>query len=103
MKLRSFLALTTNCDKNLIVLKHTDFPTQNGLIYTDFFLNILRTQNTALGTWRGCKYCSGSYFLFKSNSDFINLESKPFFTPGSLVDGYVPERRISLQIPNKAS
>ena len=42
--------MTANCDKNLNVLKYTDFPTQNGLIYTDFFLNILRTQNTALGT-----------------------------------------------------
>ena len=26
-----------------------------------------------------------------------------FFPPGSLEDGYVPERRISPQIPNKAS
>ena len=42
--------MTATCNKNLIILKHTDFPTQNGLIYTDFFLNILRTQNTALGT-----------------------------------------------------
>ena len=42
--------MIANCDKNLNVLKYTDFPTQNGLIYTDFFLNILRTQNTALGT-----------------------------------------------------
>ena len=45
-----FLALTANCDKNLIVRKHTDFLPQNGLIYTDFSLNILWTQNTALGT-----------------------------------------------------
>ena len=42
--------MTANCNKELIVLKHTDFPTENGLIYTDFFLNILRTQNTALRT-----------------------------------------------------
>ena len=42
--------MTANCDKSLIALKYTDFPTENGLIYTDFFLNILRTQNTALGT-----------------------------------------------------
>ena len=42
--------MTANCDKNLNALKYTDFPTQNGLIYTDFFINILRTQNTALGT-----------------------------------------------------
>ena len=42
--------MTANCDKNLNVLKYTDFPTQNRLIYTDFFINILRTQNTALGT-----------------------------------------------------
>ena len=42
--------MIANCDKNLNVLKYTDFPTQNGLIYTDFFLNILRTQNTAFGT-----------------------------------------------------
>ena len=42
--------MIANCDKNLNVLKYTDFPTQNGLIYTDFSINILRTQNTALGT-----------------------------------------------------
>ena len=42
--------MIANCDKNLNVLKYTDFPTQNRLIYTDFFINILRTQNTALRT-----------------------------------------------------
>ena len=42
--------MIANCDKNLNVLKYTDFPTQNELIYTDFSINILRTQNTALGT-----------------------------------------------------
>ena len=65
--------MIANCDKNSNVLKYTYFPTQNGLIYTNFSINILRTQNTALGTWRGCKYCSGSYFLFKSNSDFKRM------------------------------
>ena len=44
------LAMTANCDKNFIVLKYTDFATQNGLISTDLCLNILRTQSTALGT-----------------------------------------------------
>ena len=48
--------MIANCDKNLNVFKYTDFPTQNRLIYTDFFINILRTQNTALGT----VHCGGA-------------------------------------------
>ena len=61
--------MTANCDKNLNVLKYTDFPTQNGLIYTDFFLNILRTQNTALGTVMrgGAAPCLGLVFSFDLN------------------------------------
>ena len=43
-------AMTANCYENFIVLKNTDFATQNGLISTDLCLNILRTQSTALGT-----------------------------------------------------
>ena len=65
--------MTANCDKNLIVLKHTDFPTQNGLIYTDFFLNILRTQNTALGTvMRGGAEDTKDHYDFKNNDSLIH-------------------------------
>ena len=36
----------------------------------------------------------------KSNPDFGNFESKPFFPPGFLEDRCVHERRILAQIPN---